>query len=140
MEVRGGNRIKWGQRTRSSPLPRMVFFVLPHSCLGCMTEKILLPYPCLVVHYSLSFTAYKATSGGVFLRCGTLSLGYNCTSWPCAKMVSTIIIIFFQFALFNDLFWGNIIQSTLYIQLLVNTINCHNIFTIVEMLISYKSK
>ena len=29
--------------------------------------------------------------GGVFLRCGTLSLGYNCTSWPCAKMVSTTI-------------------------------------------------
>ena len=46
----------------------------------------------LVVHYSLSFTAYKAASGGVFLRCGTLSLGYNCTAWPCAKMVSTIII------------------------------------------------
>ena len=43
----------------------------------------------LVVHYSLSFTAYKAASGGVFLRCGILSLGYNCTSWPCAKMVST---------------------------------------------------
>ena len=43
----------------------------------------------LVVHYSLDFTAYKAASGGVFLRCGTLSLGYNCTSWPCAKMVST---------------------------------------------------
>ena len=42
------------------------------------------------VHYSLSFTAYKAASGGVFLRYGTLSLGYNCTSWPCAKMVSTI--------------------------------------------------
>ena len=46
----------------------------------------------LVVHYSLSFTAYKAASGGVFLRCGTLSLGYNCTAWPCAKMVSTVII------------------------------------------------
>ena len=44
----------------------------------------------LVVHYSLSFTAYKAVSEGVFLRCGTLSLGYNCTSWPCAKIVSTI--------------------------------------------------
>ena len=44
----------------------------------------------LVVHYSLSFTAYKAVSEGVFLRCGTLSLGYNYTSWPCAKMVSTI--------------------------------------------------
>ena len=34
----------------------------------------------LVVHYFLNFTAYKAASGGVFLRCGTLSLGYNCTS------------------------------------------------------------
>ena len=44
----------------------------------------------LMVHYSLGFTAYKAASGGVFLRCGILSLGYNCTSWPCAKMVSTI--------------------------------------------------
>ena len=46
MEVRGGNRIKWGQRTKSSPRPCMVFFVLPHSCLTCMTEKIFLPYPC----------------------------------------------------------------------------------------------
>ena len=44
----------------------------------------------LVVHYSLSFTAYKAASGEVFLRCGILSLSYNCNSWPCAKMVSTI--------------------------------------------------
>ena len=44
-----------------------------------------------MVHYSLSFTAYKAASGGVFLRCGILSLGYNCNFWPCAKMVSTII-------------------------------------------------
>ena len=26
----------------------------------------------LVVHYSLGFTAYKAASGGIFLRCGTL--------------------------------------------------------------------
>ena len=26
-----------------------------------------------MVHYSLRFTAYKAASGGVFLRCGTLS-------------------------------------------------------------------
>ena len=34
----------------------------------------------LVVHYSLNFTAYKAASRGVFLRCRTLSLGYNCTS------------------------------------------------------------
>ena len=25
----------------------------------------------LVVHYSLSFTAYKAASGRVFFRCGT---------------------------------------------------------------------
>ena len=39
--------------------------------------------------YSLSFTVYKAASGGVFLRCGTLSLGYNCTSWPYAKIIST---------------------------------------------------
>ena len=46
MEVRGGNRIKWGQRTRSSPRPCMVFFVLPHSCLTCMIEKIFLPYSC----------------------------------------------------------------------------------------------
>ena len=30
-----------------------------------------------MVHYSLNFTAYKAASGGVFLRCGILSLGYN---------------------------------------------------------------
>ena len=44
----------------------------------------------IMVHYSLSFTAYKAASGWVFLRCGTLTLGYNCNSWPCAKMVSTI--------------------------------------------------
>ena len=28
-------------------------------------------YGNLVVHYSLGFTAYKAASGGVFLRCGT---------------------------------------------------------------------
>ena len=27
---------------------------------------------CLVVHYSLGFTAYKAASGGVFLRCGSV--------------------------------------------------------------------
>ena len=46
----------------------------------------------VMVYYSLNFTAYKAVSGGVFLRCGILSLGYNCNSWPCAKMVSTIII------------------------------------------------
>ena len=45
-----------------------------------------------VVHYSLGFTAYKTAGGGVFLRCGTLSLGYNCTSWLCAKMVSTDVI------------------------------------------------
>ena len=49
----------------------------------------LLAQSVLMVHYSLGFTAYKAASGGVFLRCGTLSLGYNCTSWPCTKMVST---------------------------------------------------
>ena len=28
-------------------------------------------YRSLVVHYSLGFTAYKAASGGVYLRCGT---------------------------------------------------------------------
>ena len=46
-----------------------------------------------MVHYFLNFTAYKAVSGRVFFRCGILSLGYNCTSWPCAKMVPTENII-----------------------------------------------
>ena len=59
----------------------------------------------LVVHYSLNFTAYKATNGGVFLRCGTLSLGYNCTSCPCAKMVSTVLIESFTKPCFK-LFYG----------------------------------
>ena len=47
------------------------------------TSKKNPPTCCLInceTTYSLSFTAYKAASGGVFLRCGTLSLGYNCTS------------------------------------------------------------
>ena len=35
-------------------------------------RKVLgLPHRSLVVHYSLGFTAYKAASGGVYLRCGT---------------------------------------------------------------------
>ena len=58
----------------------------------------------VMVHYSLNFTAYKTTSGGVFLRCGTLSLGYNCTSWPCAKMVSTKgIYVYFTIIKYNTI-------------------------------------
>ena len=38
-------------------------------CQACLGRPRI--YGSLVVHYSLSFIAYKAVSGGVFLRCGT---------------------------------------------------------------------
>ena len=53
-------------------------------------------------------------------------------------LVGSIFIVHWPF------FFGNIAQSTLYIYiyilLLVNTINCHNIFTIIKILMPYRSK
>ena len=82
----------------SSPFYRG--YLLINSILlveSCYTLRV------LVVHYSLNFTAYKAASGGVFLRCGILSLGYNYTSWPCAKMVSTKDMNHLIFKVYRDL-------------------------------------
>ena len=51
---------------------------LLHRILWSLTSKENPPTYCLIsceasleVHYSFGFTAYKAASGGVFLRCGT---------------------------------------------------------------------
>ena len=66
--------------------PRHALLQGPRSPTSKKTPPHLLPYKLwsqgssvllsfhiwnLVVHYSLGFTAYKAASGGVYLRCGT---------------------------------------------------------------------
>ena len=44
----------------------------------------------LVVHYSLGFTAYKAASEGVFLRCGTPRTLQKCMSKTLQSMPRTL--------------------------------------------------
>ena len=69
----GGGFLRCGTpRTLRKGMPRTPRMLpsMPRSCqvslhiLGSHIKS-------LVVHYSLSFTAYKAASGGIFLRCGT---------------------------------------------------------------------
>ena len=61
-----------------------------------------------------------------------------------AIAIAIVFFWFVQFLLYIGIFFSNIAWSTLfiffYIQLLVNTTNCHNIFKIVKVLIPYKSK
>ena len=63
------------------------FFVKPRGAIVTKAQSLISkenpPICCLInceATYSLNFTAYKAASEGVFLRCGILRLGYNCTS------------------------------------------------------------
>ena len=63
------------------------FCVRPRGAIVIKTQSPISkenPLICCLINceatYSLNFTAYKAASEGVFLRCGTLNLGYNCTS------------------------------------------------------------
>ena len=55
------------------PLPRYAQLMEPLSVasLAEVAPSSLPVYGSLVVYYSLGFTAYKAASGGVLLRCGT---------------------------------------------------------------------
>ena len=79
------------------------------------------------------------------------SIGTVATVWFQPLHYCRFLFFSFLFLCFFFFFFvrGNIVLSTLlflfiylflYIKLLVNTINCHNIFTIVDMLIPYRLK